>query len=234
MTQTIGAYDYCSTAGADATVKSYMLSNSSTTNAALATSACTSYMGMMYSTAPSTSGGMSLGLPLVMTLAHMNYVLNGGSNPISSIYLKAMQAGCSFQLGANLPNKAFQTGTGPRPYICTLHEDAFKYGVGTPYGIVPYGYFSYATSFMFFNFPGIGDTAQGGPLNYNSDNTVASFESNPTPGSAKMWNPWRYGSSYWEWAPENRAIIFNSEWDLGALLSVMTTQLYLHGWDGNV
>lgn len=233
---TIGAYDYVATPGANATIKAALQAAYNNNNADIGLSSSMSYAGMMYSNGPTTSGGTTLTQPLQAIQAHLNYVLiNGtGAGAKSSKYIKLMQAGCSFQLGANLPNKAFQTGTGPRPYICTLHEDAFKYGVGTPYGITPYGYFSYATSFMFFNFSGIGNVGGDGPLNYNSDNTGGAFQSTPTPGSAKMWNPWRYGSSYWEWAPENRAIIFNSEWDLGTLIGTLATQLYLHGWDGNV
>jgi len=115
-----------------------------------------------------------------------------------------------------------------------LDEDSFKYGTAAPYGIIPYGYFGYASSLMFFNFSGVGVSNGDSQSNYNSDNTSGSFESFATPGSAKMWNPWRFGSAFWEWAPENRSIIFNSEYDLtGSQLNTLATQLYLHGWDGN-
>lgn len=230
----IGAYDYCVTPGASVAAKSY-LQNRGPKTPDVGLNPSIGYQGMMFGTGPNTSGGTKLGSPLAAIVAHANYVqVHGVRASRRSPYLSLMQAGCSFIQGANLPNKAFQTGTGPRPYSCVLHEDSYKYGSAAPHGIIPYGYFAWAGSFMFFNFAGSISTADG-PLIFNADNVTGSYESQPTPGSAKMWNPWRFGSSYWEWAPENRNIIFNSEFDLaGSLLATTAVQLYLHGWDGNV
>jgi hypothetical protein len=232
----IGIYDYCATSPSNSN-KLFMLGDYDHSNAAIGLNPSTSYMGMQFDVAPVTQSiaAMSLAAPIKEIQAHLMYVLGGGATPIASKHLKLMQAGCSFQLGANLPGKAFQTGTGPRPFVCTLHEDAYKMGTPTPYGIVPYGYQGWGSAFRFFNFAGIGNVGGDGPTNYLADNTSGAWENTSTPGSAKMWNPWRYGSSFWEWSPENRTIIYISEWDLtGSQLNTIAAQLYLHGWDGNV
>jgi hypothetical protein len=48
-----------------------------------------------------------------------------------------------------------------------------------------------------------------------------------------MENPWRFGSGYWEWAPENKGLIFQSEFSMPGQIGSLVTSLYLNGWDGN-
>jgi len=222
------------TTGADATAKGYLQPRSGNKNPDVGLNPSIGYQGMYFSTGASTSGGSQPAGVLSAIQAHMNIVAMNGINPTTaaSPYLKLMQAGCSFIQGANLPNKAFVTGMGPRPFKCILHEDSFKLGTEAPAGINPVGYFSWGTSFMFFNFAGSVPTCDG-PLIWNSDNVSGQFETTATPGSAKMWTPWRGGSSYWEWSPENRNIIYNSEFTLAHMLSLLAMLAYLHGWDGN-
>jgi hypothetical protein len=235
---TIGAFDYCATPGANAAAKAAFQGSYNVPHAATGLNPVVPYMGLMFSsTPPGTGGGTKPGVFPVLQ-AHMNYVAINGivAGSYSSDYIKVMQAGASWIQGANLTGKAFVTGMGPRPFICLLHEDSYKNGTAGPNGINPYGYFSWGTSFMFSNFAGSlsGVSGNDGPLIFNADNTSGQFESTKTPGSAKMWNPWRGGSSYWEWSPENRLIIYNSEFDLVGLIGTLSMQLYLHGWDGNV
>jgi hypothetical protein len=236
----IGIYDYCQTSGVNASNKTFMTTpaNYANNNPTLGLNSAMGYMGMLFDAATTSSrvNFMGLAAPIKAIQAHLMYVATNGvvAGAYSLNYIKLMQAGGSFQLGANLPNKAFQVGTGPRPVVAVLHEDSFKAGSAPPYGLIPYSYFAYATSFMFFNFVGIGNAGGDNQSAYNSDNVSGSYEGFATPGSAKMWNPWRFGSAFWEWAPQNRTIIYNSEYDLtGSQLNTLAVQLYLHGWDGN-
>ena len=70
----------------------------------------------------SRTGGSLLLSPHQMILAHMTYVLqNGMAAGHKSQYLKNLQAGLGFMLGANQPGKAFMTGFGRvlMPASCT-------------------------------------------------------------------------------------------------------------------
>ena len=237
---TRGCVEYAATPGCNATIKAAMVlpANYDNGNPAINLNSAMGYMGMYFDVVPVPAriGMMDLASPEKAITAHMLYVLaNTAAAPgaRSSNYLKMMQAGASAQIGANFANKSFQTGTGFRSFTATLHEDAFKYGAPTPDGIIAFGYQGYAKARMFNNFRGIGDVGGDGTLLMNSDNTSGLYEGAATPGSAKMWNPWRLGSSFWEWQPENRLIIYTSEFGLMVQCNTISTQLYLHGWDGN-
>jgi len=232
----IGGYDYCVTTGANATAKSDIQTRSSANpQPALCMASTMGYMGMFWrGGSPGTSGTTEPAGMLEMILAHSHYAfINGNTAARSSEFIKLMQAGANFIHGANLANKAYITGMGPRPFRIVLHEDSFKYGAKPIHGINVMGHFAWATSSMFNNFAG-STAASDGPLNYNSDNTTGLYESYATPGSAKMWNPWRGASSYWEWSPENKGIIYASEFTQILQVSLLAMELYLHGWDDNV
>src|SRR4029077_8705659 len=132
MVGSIGAYDYCVTEGANATAKNYMQPRSSNNNPAVGLNKSIGYQGMYFSTGANTSGGTTPSGVLAAIQAHMNVVAMNGVNPTTaaSPYLQLMQAGCSFIQGANLPNKAFIAGAGPRPFSskCVLHEESYKLG----------------------------------------------------------------------------------------------------------
>jgi len=232
----IGGYDYCVTTGANTTAKNDIQTRSNVNpQPALCMASTMGYMGMFWRQAPPNTSGTTE--PAGMTenvVAHMHQAfMNGNTVARTSDNLKLMQAGANFIHGANLANKAYITGMGPRPFRIVLHEDSFKYGATPIYGINVMGHFAWATSSMFNNFAG-STAASDGPLNYNSDNTTGLYESYATPGSAKMWNPWRGASSYWEWSPENKGIIYASEFTQILQVSLLAMELYLHGWDGNV
>jgi hypothetical protein len=230
---TIGAYQYCAET-ANSALRTSLRSAANNTNYNVGLNTALPYMGMMWSTGANTSGGTKMSGSFAAIQAHMNYVAANGvvAGAYSSNYLKLMQAGCSFFLGANLTGKAFQTGTGPRPFAQMLHLESEKLGLPPPNGLLPYGYFSWCYSGL-FNFSG-SVVGNDGPLNSNADNVTGVSEGEPTPGSAKLWGAWKYACSYWEHSPENRNMIQNSEFDLGQLINTIAQQLYLHGWDGNV
>jgi len=233
VTATIGALDYIQTLGADATAKTYLQGHypqGVPDPATFYLSSTTAYQGMY--AIGGTSGGTTFNAPIQMIQYHRNYVLASGASPASENHLKALQAGGTFIQGANLPNRTFIVGAGTRSQTIVLHEDSFKLGVASPRGINPFGYFAWATSSMVNNF-GNGVNSDG-PLTYNAEYSTGSFQSNPTPGSAKLWDPLRWASSYWEWSPQNKSIIFSDEYQQGGMINTIISQLYCHGWDGNV
>jgi hypothetical protein len=230
---TIGDSEYAMTPGNNATVKNRFRTTYENTLATVGLASTLPYQGMYLGlSGANTSGGMIMGFATQALVAHMHYVGVSGVNSTTaaSPYLKVMQAQCAFTMGANLANKAYVTGVGPRPYKCMLHEESYRYGKPAPPGFSPFGHFSWASSNMHNNFSGSTAGADG-PANWIADNVTGTYESNPTPGSAKMWTPWRGASSYWEWAPENCGIIFNSEFVQVSQLYSIAVQLYLHGWD---
>jgi hypothetical protein len=113
-----------------------------------------------------------------------------------------------------------------------LHEDQWKLGVPPPPGIVPYGYTGWAAVGI-FAFQGSGTNVDG-VLTHVADNTNGTQESAQQPGSTKMWNNWRVGTSYWEHQPESHGAVTIGEFDQPGLLTMLFTMLYMHGWDGNV
>lgn len=230
---TMGPFDYCATSGADATAKTYLQTHyqQNTTKTEIYLSPHTSYQGMQ-NNGTTTSGGTNLNSPLQMIQAHKNYIAAGGSSPSTSTYLQAMQAGLTFIQGGNLLNRAFIIGAGTRSQVIGLHEDSYKMGVPTARGMNVFGQFAWATSSMSNNFA-VGANSDG-PLNFNAEYYTGSFQSQPTPGSAKLWDPLRWGSGYWEWSPQNKNVVFNCEYTQKDMLATIYSQLYCHGWDGNV
>jgi hypothetical protein len=229
----LGNYEYCATPGANTTATNYMQGRAPNGNPALGMNSAMGYMGMFWRVGANTGGGAGLSSAFDALQAHLHHTNQGLASASTSDYLKLMQAGCSFSYGANLQNKSFVTGTGTRSVRLALHDDSFRFSSPPPDGLTPFTYSTWATSTqMNSNFQGSVVGADGTSI-YNSDNVTGSNEGLATPGSAKMWNPWRGGSSYWEWQPENRAIIFCAEFVQRDVLLSLATQLYLHGWDGN-
>jgi hypothetical protein len=230
----LGNYEYCATPGANGTAKGYMQSRAPNSQPALGMNPAMGYMGMFWrGTGANTGGGAGFTSAFDALQAHLHHRNQSLASPETSDYLKLMQAGAGFSYGANLQNKSFVTGTGTRSVKLTLHDDSFRFSSPPPNGLTPFTYSTWATSTqMNSNFQGSVVGADGASI-YNSDNVTGSNEGLATPGSAKMWNPWRGGSSYWEWQPENRAIIFCAEFVQRDVLLSLATQLYLHGWDGN-
>jgi hypothetical protein len=239
MYGTIGSIEYCDTLGAQATAVSTMRTNFVTTNPALNMGPKLSYVGMIYNVSPSLGGvGYMMPSDVMRTVgSHISLVRGGGIVPAaySSIYMRVMQAHCSHVQGANFKGKAFQTGVGPRPWRNLLHQESFKKGTAGPNGILPFGYYQWANSTMNGNFVGsLGTTGVGGdgPAIWNSDNISGQFETGVVQtGSSKMWNPWRGGSSFWEWSPENHSIIYLSEFSQHRHCQTIAMQLWMHGWD---
>lgn len=225
----IGGWDYIMTPGSKPGVRRYCLGHAFDgldVKHQLSSETCfNSTLG-----AHSTSGGTTLVNPQRLIQAHMSSILvHGARSGHDSPFLKVLQAGLAFMLGANQPGKAFMTGFGPRPYRCILHEDSYKMGVPAPEGITPFGYFAWATGLIVFNFAS-GPNCDG-PLDWIADNVSGRWESPPNSGSHKMENPWRFGTGYWEWAPENKGLIFQSEFALAHQINSLISSLYLHGWD---
>ena len=232
----LGSYNYCTVVTTPETAaKTYMKTRFATnpTQPAVGLNPVIPYQGL-YGT--STSGNMNINA--VPTLyGHLSEVNNSGivTATRTSGYIQLLQAAASFIQGANLQNKCFVTGLGARPSLIALHEDSYRMNGVPPAGLNPFGYYAWASSLMFTSFGGsLSGSSQLDHVGYYiTDNVSGANEVQATPGSAKMWNPWRGGSSYWEWSPENRGIIFNSEFQLKPMLGLLATQLYLHGWDGN-
>lgn len=239
MSATIGSIDYAATTGANATAVTSMRAGFTSNNPGMNLAPKLSYMWMSINSGPNVGGfGYLVPNNTLRTLgSHINYVAANGvvAGAYSSQYLQVMQAHGSFIQGANFKNKAYQTGVGPRPWRNLLYQDSYKKGTPGPDGILPFGYYTWATSSMTSSFQGslTGVTGYDGPGIYISDNVSGQFESEETPGSAKMWNPWRGGSSLFEWSPENHGIIANSEFSQSAQVNTIAMQLWMHGWDGN-
>lgn len=234
MDQSFGAIDYYKTPGRKSAPADYFVTRINATvgaNADVWIGPNTCFNNMINRN--STSGGTNFSGNSAIIAHAMLVAVNGVSDTTrSSKYLKSLQAGMSFILGANQPGRSFTRGIGARYTNCLLHEDTFKMGVAAPLGITPFGYFSWATSFMFNNFS-VSATGSDGPLIFCAQNVTGDFEASTQKGSTKQWNPWRFGSGYWEWAPENHSIIFNSEFTLNTLPLYVAGSLYMSGWDGN-
>lgn len=235
MPATIGAWDYINTLGAKSTPRNYMLAHAfdgAITNTNFWLSSETCFQGM-WSGPGSTGGAIKIFNALQTVQLHMTYVLqNGITLGRSSVYLQSMQAGIAFVMGANMPGKSFTTDFGIRHTQCMLHEDTFKLGVQYPPGQTTFGYFAWVGFLGGFNYA-LGPNSDG-PLNWIAEDTTGSFEATPNFGSKKMWNPARIASSYWEWSPENKGMVFPCEFDIvGSSLANTYLTLYLHGWDGN-
>jgi hypothetical protein len=238
-----GNVEYCLTPGANTTAKNYMQGPTRLGNTAahtLGLNPAIPYMGLYQGTAATTGGGTLHGDATMTTVqAHIQELNINNDAPTystsrASSFYKVMQAGAAFTQGCNLANKCYITGAGVRPYKLVLHEDSFFASKPAPYGLNAYGFATWANANMNSNFGGsVNGTGDSSGI-YNADNTGGLNQALATPGASKVWNPWRGGSAYWEWSPENRAIITVAEFTLPNMLQLIAMELWLHGWDGNV
>jgi endoglucanase len=228
FSNSFGAWDYINTPGAKAKPKTYMLGHmkDQTDNSIVATlsdTVCFRSLGTN-----TVDGGNII-------RAHWRDILSTGIDANrSSKYLKVLQSGLHFIEGANMQGKSAIVGHGPRHTEIVLHEDSYSAGQPSPEGITPFGYNPtiWATNLMKFNFA-TGPNCDSGS-NYISANITGIAETPPSAGSKHLWHPWQQASGLWEWAPENKGLIFQSEYAfVSTMIPWLAISLYLHGWDGN-
>lgn len=183
---------------------------------------------------PGFSGaGLNVGLPNypVVTVEAIKHILGWTHAQIrANQWLQSMYRTTAFIYGANMYNTSWITGHGPRPLKWILHEDSFAMGMKVPDGIGIYAYEAWGVpGNSFYNY--VVSTVDGGPISFNTMNITSGFESEPTPGSHKMGQPWPQGLSYWEWYVQQKYMIFKNEFDIVKNLGILSASLYLKGWD---
>ena len=226
-----GAYDYAVTPGADATAKTYLLGRTYSTDSPTWSSSATAFNTMISPTGTSNSNYPGRNPDAI--IAHLFDVYKTSVEASrDSAHLKSMSGHIQWLSGASLCGKSMITQYGLRSNRTMLHEDSHRMGVPSPAGIVTYGYNAWCAGGI-FAFQGLGTTTDA-PLTHMADNVTGLYEAGGVQnGSTKLWTPWRFGESYWEYTPQGRGFITIGEFTMELQVSLVCMALYLHGWDGN-